>query len=282
MIVVKLMGGLGNQMFQYATAYALSKKHNTRLAVDTSWFNNQSGVSRKATYELNLLGIDAEIAKLEKYEIVPKKPLFKKLTEEKLINFEEKSLLFNPKIFNQGKNLYLNGYWQSEKYFIDYRFDILKVFEFPTKLSRVALSWKSQINKSEAISLHIRRGDYVTNSHTNTVHGVLNLEYYENAVKYLSSYIKNPKVFVFSDDPSWCKENLKLSVNYEIVSGPNSIEDMYLMSICRHNIIANSSFSWWAAWLNKNDSKIVIAPFNWFNDKSLKSKDIVPSSWKRI
>lgn len=282
MIIVKLMGGLGNQMFQYATGYALSKDKNTDLSIDKSWFDNQNGVARKATYELDLLNVSANSIDYSDLTVLKRKPYIKKLADLEVVGYDERSLAYDKYIYRLGSNIYLNGYWQTEKYFNHHREEILREFMVTAVISPKAKEWESKIVNSNSISLHIRRGDYATNVHTNAVHGLMPLDYYYNSIDYLKNKIESPKAYVFSDDPNWCKENLKLPIDCEFVQDTSGIEDMYLMSKCKHNIIANSSFSWWGAWLNQNDSKIVIAPKKWFNDTSIISKDIVPESWQRI
>jgi hypothetical protein len=140
----------------------------------------------------------------------------------------------------------------------------------------------SKIESCNSISLHVRRGDYVQNKITNQFHGLCSLKYYNNAIHYIEMKIKNIEIFVFSDDISWCKENLKYNLPIHFMDTNDAHSDLYLMTKCKHNIIANSSFSWWGAWLNTNKEKIVIAPKQWFADQSVITQDIIPAQWIKL
>lgn len=136
-----------------------------------------------------------------------------------------------------------------------------------------------------AVSLHVRRGDYVSNLTINQFHGTCSLEYYNQAIAQIAKKVETPHFFVFSDDPEWVKSNLKIDYSITIVDHNNAdknYEDIRLMSLCKHHIIANSSFSWWGAWLCRNPNKIVIAPLKWFNDKSINTTDLIPDGWIKI
>lgn len=179
---------------------------------------------------------------------------------------------------------YLAGYWQSEKYFLKKLSLIRTDFIFRNTLTNKNLEFAQQIAEVNSISLHIRRGDYVSNKKTNTMHGTCDLDYYYAAIKYISSRVENPFFFIFSDDIEWARDNLKLNPPYRYVDhnyDKESYNDMHLMSLCRHHITANSSFSWWGAWLSTGTDKIVVAPKNWFR-KSINTKDLVPSNWYQI
>jgi hypothetical protein len=198
--------------------------------------------------------------------------------------FQEESLAFNPSIFATAIT-YATGYWQSEKYFSDIS-DIIRreftVKKEPAGLNRQILA---KIDSVNAVSLHIRRCDYVTNAVALKTLGALSLDYYFNALNIIIKQIKNPHVFVFSDNMQWAKENLKKSFPIYFLDYNDKdadFEDMRLMSRCKHNIIANSSFSWWGAWLNKNPDKIVIAPEKWFSEYDGNTLDLIPNKWLRI
>jgi Glycosyl transferase family 11 len=175
----------------------------------------------------------------------------------------------------------LDGYWQSEKYFIDCSKLIRKDFTFKNELDSYNLKLKSKIDKTNSVSIHIRRGDYVNNLNTNATHGLCSIDYYIKAVNYITERIESPYFFVFSDDIEWAKKNIMLNFPCQFIShniGSKSYLDMQLMSLCKHNVIANSSFSWWGAWLNSNDNKIVIAPRKWFAVNT-DICDLIPSNW---
>ena len=140
------------------------------------------------------------------------------------------------------------------------------------------------ISQTNSVSLHIRRGDYVSNQKTNQTHGTCDLDYYQRCITEIEKEVENPYFFVFSDEIEWVKENLKINHPAEYVdqnTGDKSYEDMRLMSQCKHNVIANSSFSWWGAWLNSYPDKIVFAPKRWFASDKHNTKDLIPEGWKK-
>ena len=160
----------------------------------------------------------------------------------------------------------------------------MQQFTLKNEIHPKTQQYKQEIIATESVSLHVRHGDYVTNADTNSFHGVCSLDYYKNAVSKIKQEMPLP-FFIFSDDIIWAKENLDFIGNMTFIEYNGATpdhEEMYLMSLCQHNIIANSSFSWWGAWLNQNPNKIIIAPQNWFNDVSLDTKDLIPNEWIRL
>lgn len=186
-----------------------------------------------------------------------------------------------PGIMEVSHNAYLAGYWQSEKYFSDVAETVRADFTFRLSLSRQNAELAERIGQTMAVSLHIRRGDYASNPKANAAHGLCSLEYYRQAVQHVAEHIECPEFFIFSDDIAWAKSNLKIDFPCWYVDqnqGAESYNDMRLMSLCRHHIIANSSFSWWGAWLNPHPDKTVVAPKKWFaNDGNV--EDLFPASW---
>ena len=173
------------------------------------------------------------------------------------------------------------GYWQSEKYFVERSETIRSDFTFRIPLDVCNRELVATLDRANTVSLHIRRGDYANNSKTKATHGLCSLDYYQAAVNYVAERVESPRFFVFSDDIAWAKENLKIKFPCQYIGhnqGTNSYIDMQLMSLCKHHIIANSSFSWWGAWLNPNVSKIVIAPSRWFA-KPTNVHDLFPPGW---
>lgn len=295
MIIIKLIGGLGNQMFQYATGRRAAYINKTELKLDTSWFNNPEGAIKR-DYLLNVFNIKEifaskqEIDKLKgknKNLLVLFNKKFSKITKPyyKQSCVVQRFFHFNKNILKVSNNIYLQGHWVSEKYFKEIEEIIRNEFIFKDKPDKANQKMISRIKNCDSVSIHIRRGDYVTDQKTNQFHGIIDLNYYFRSIEYITSKIKSPHFFIFSDDLQWAKQNLHLKfpcvyVNHNI--GKKDYEDMRLMSYCQHNIIANSSFSWWGAWLNKNSDKIVIAPKKWFRDKSINTKDLIPQSWMKI
>lgn len=287
------MGGLGNQLFQYSAGRVLSLKHNTELQFDLSYLK----ADPKQEYtkrDLELTYFDVNVTEVSPSDLTRFKggSIFQKV-KRKLIgnrlsgNFvaNETEFKFLPEFNSYPRNTYLNGYWQCEKYFIQIREQLLKELVIKKSKTNEVLNAEKEIKSANSVSLHIRRGDYVTRKSSTELHGLLSLDYYYKAIEKIKE--KNPTitVFVFSDGIDWVKENLKLTDKCFYVdfnTGSNSVFDMYLMSLCKHNIIANSSFSWWGAWLNQNPDKIVIAPKNWFAKEELINNNVVPETWLQM
>ena len=271
MIITRISGGLGNQMFQYAIAKSIAKKNDDMFKLDTSFYPKQT--LRK--YELSFLNIEENIAsekeciKLRGKEdfLFKVKRKFKfAIKRPKSYTFEENITSFDKNIWSKTGEIYLDGFWQNEDYFKDIRDDILKDFSLKIAISNEANKHLYNIKNSQSISLHVRRGDYVQDSHTNSVHGTCDLEYYKKTIEYINNKITSPIFYIFSDDISWCKENFSFLENKIFVDDTKSaFDDLELMQNCKHNIIANSTFSWWGAWMNENKNKIVISPEIWFS-----------------
>ena len=285
MIVVKLMGGLGNQMFQYAAGRRLSYLLDVDLKLDLNGFPDPN--NRK--FSLGCFNID--IRKASKSEIEDLKyqraTIFHKLLGRhpklKQTYIQERTIDFCSEILHLTDGVYLDGYWQSEKYFKDTESVIRKDFiiKFPLTGKNYELS---QVMKStNSVGVHVRRGDYVSNSKTNEFHGVCSKDYYFKGLEHLAGHTNELYLFVFSDDLEWVKKNMRFpyKVKY-ICNNKNDYEDLRLMTHCRHNIIANSSFSWWGAWLNENSAKKVIAPKYWFPLLPYNDQDRLPEDWIRI
>ena len=294
MIIVKLIGGLGNQMFQYAAGRYLAHLHQTELLVDTSFLEkNPNGAYTKRELELSVFNLDLKIATkddVKKFNIEGSTKYSRALQRHLPILFSnlyaaESGIQYQKEFLNYPKNTYMDGFWQSERYFKPIESLLLAEFTPKEDLNSENQNWLNKISTVESVSMHIRRGDYVSNKNAQQHHGNLSLDYYLNALKLIKETHKQVEVFIFSDDLDWCKANLNLDNEIHFVDAnqkQNFHLDMFLMSYCKHNIIANSSFSWWAAWLNQNVNKIVVAPLNWFSDKSLNTKDLIPSSWKQV
>lgn len=286
MIIIKIIGGLGNQMFQYVYAKALQQKGH-EVKIDISAFETYK---LHGGYQLDKYNIDLESSTKDENDKFYKNTFFYKVLRRFGMDFsrriKEKSLVFDNRFLEIEDNSYLDGYFQCEKYFKDIREIILKQFTINLELSSYAKEIENKIlNSQNSCSIHIRRGDYIVGNNIN-IHGACDIEYYKKAIQYLEEKVENINYFIFSDDIEWVKENLAIENAIYIDSKEKRIphEDIYLMSLCKNNIIANSSFSWWGAWLNQNEKKIVIAPKRWFADDKLESqsKDIVCESWVRI
>lgn len=290
MIIIKVMGGLGNQMFQYSF-YKQLKSQIKDAKLDLSVFEN---CNLHNGYELNkIFNVDEDIASKDEImklsEDYSNNQIFRRIKRKffgiKRTHYVQRDFGYNKLDFIGNMNdLYLEGYWQSEKYFSDVKDVIVKEFTFKNKLTNKNKEIVKLIKDSNSISVHIRRGDYIFNPEASKIYsGICNLEYYKNALDIIKNNVSKPQFLVFSDDMDWVKNNLSLEscVYVDWNKNQESYIDMQLMSLCKHNIIANSTFSWWGAWLNSNENKIVIAPKKWFNTNA-NTTDLIPESWKRI
>lgn len=289
MIITRLIGGIGNQMFQYAAGRRLANTHNTDLFLDLTGFT--SDTLRK--YELDIFRIHAKIASPELIQHVPFsrkdavrlgiRHLF--FGEIRALFIKEPSIAFNKTVVSLPDNVYLDGYWQSEKYFAEIADILRKDFSFVPPPSAINQELLEEIGGCNSVSVHVRRGDYVSNPIAKKIHGVLGIDYYIRALNLMEENVKDPQIFVFSDDIPWVRENLKTNLPLHFIDFngvEKNYEDLRLMINCQHNIIANSSFSWWGAWLGSNSEKIVIAPKKWFNQSNMGTKDLIPDSWIKI
>ncbi len=198
--------------------------------------------------------------------------------------YEETTYSFDEKVFTPRQEIYLQGYWQSEKYFKEINHILLQEFKLPAAPDRENARLTNEITNCESVSIHVRRSDYVSNPKTSTIHVCCSVDYYMKAVELVKSRIATPRFFIFSDDPDWAEANLKFG-NCQIIrnnSMDSGEEDLRLMCLCRHNIIANSSFSWWGAWLNQNDKKLIVSPRQWFHVSRFDSPDRIPDDWEKL
>ncbi|MDD2757930.1 MAG: alpha-1,2-fucosyltransferase [Patescibacteria group bacterium] len=282
MIITKLIGGLGNQMFQYSLGRSLSLKNNDELKLDvTNYAGNQEGITPRQ-YALGVFNIKEKFAsQTEIDKLKTKNIFFKKIGLVKKTHYlEKRANSYDDRVMEITGDAYLEGFWQTEKYFKNIRETLLKDFSLRDKISDPAEAFVAKIQSAPSASIHIRRGDYVSRAAASAHHGTCSLDYYERAIGYLKSKNQSTVFFVFSDDISWAKDNLKES-DLIFVSSPEikDYEELILMANCQDNITANSAFSWWGAWLNKNPDKIVIAPKKWFRNDGANRHDIIPGNW---
>lgn len=275
MVLVQLNGGLGNQLFQYAAAKSLSLHHNVQVKVDLSLYEN----NKERKCELDSLNIPLQVASKEEIGRFTSDSLVTKIVNRlKRKVYREPAFHFNPDFFKTPGDVYLKGYWQSEKYFSKYWPVISHEFSVKSQLVNNVANFAAKLRSENSVAVHIRRGDYL-NSIVQDYHGILDWDYYDRALK----KFPDARFYFFSDDIEFVKAQLQIDMPYEFVSGTKlAIEDFYLMSQCRHNIIANSSFSWWAAYINNNPEKTVIAPQKWFNKAGHNTEDLIPPGWQRV
>ena len=292
MIISNIVGGLGNQMFQYAAGRSLSLRLNLPLFLDISDLTNYK---LHYGYQLNhifrgqfdiannsllgeVLGFQNNFAlkRILKYDSL-KFLRSRHYVIEPFFKYTDIS-------GDISQKAYICGYWQSEKYFKEHAAIIRDDFRFKSELNEINSKISQLILSVNAISIHIRRGDYISSKSTNALLGICPLDYYDAAIKKISSKVSRPHFFIFSDDVEWVKKNLKINHDHYFINhnhGSDSFNDMRLMSMCKHHIIANSNFSWWGAWLNSRKDKIVIAPKNWFK-KPVDNRDLIPQTWLTV
>ena len=296
MVIVRLSGGIGNQMFQYAAARRLALATGAPLKLDLGWFTIIPPGDTPRQYELQAFNSVQDVASpkevkaLRGVDIARWPKLVKRflnstglLLKKSLVT--EKQYHFDPDILQLHGDVYLDGFWQSVKYFADVEDVIRKDFTVKPASAPDNERMAETIQGAEAVSIHVRRGDYITNQAAVQYHGVSSMDYYRAGISEMTARVKNPHYFVFSDDPEWVKSNLKADAALTHIgqNGPDKgYVDLRLMSLCKHHIIANSSFSWWGAWLSTNPDKIVIAPKRWFNRDDIDTSDLIPQGWLRL
>jgi hypothetical protein len=293
MVVVRLLGGLGNQMFQYACGRAVAARAGSRLLLDTSDIALSTPAVRRR-HQLHVFNIKAKPVSSEVMERLFELPKNLYQWQEwiesggkrpPMSRLVERYFHFDPAILHAGDNVYLDGFFQSEKYFLDQVEIIRRDFTLRLGLEfRMNRDLLPQVEQCESVSIHVRRGDYASDKKTNQFHGLCPPEYYRRCLEHVAAQVRNPVFFLFSDEPDWVRENLHLSQPVTLVSNGRlkDYEELRLMSLCRHHIIANSSFSWWGAWLDPRPDKIVCAPEHWFADKLINTSDLIPEGWIRF
>ena len=291
MIIVKLIGGLGNQLFQYSFGRLLSHKNNSVLKLDTSAFYNY----KLHNYSLNHFNIkESIISETERNFFFFDSPtlnitVLKHITP-KFFRFSSKyikakDIYFHSDYLDLRGDFYLEGYWQSENFFVEIRDILLNELTVNTPITKSNSDYLDNIKATNSVSLHIRRADYLDNLKTNSVHGVCEINYYNKAVNKIFENVTDPVFFVFTDDHEWVKKELNIGCPFNLIEGNNAefnYEDLRLMKNCKHNIIANSTFSWWGAWLNNNIDKLIIAPKQWFLTDEYSAKDILPKNFIKL
>jgi len=291
MVISAISGGLGNQLFQYAAGRALAERLNAPLKLEKEWYR----YSKDRKFQLELFNIQATVITSEReedYLAHLKRASIGVLMRAgrrlripgTILPLLDRRQGFDERFLTVDGDVYLSGNWQTERYFKSIADKIRQELTFKSKPDSENRAMLDQIAGTEAVMLHVRRGDYVKNAETNVYHGVCGLDYYQKAVVLTQERVSNPHFFIFSDDPEWTAANLKLDRPSTYVThntGRHDEEDLRLMMHCRHFIVANSSFSWWGAWLSANPSKQVIGPKRWFATSEI-SSDLAPLEWTVI
>lgn len=286
MIIVKLSGGLGNQLFQYALGRHLAVLNQTELKLDSSFPENSHPWTYRS-FGLDVFNIKAvKATESEIQQMIGRRNLFQRFVtfwyNRSSAYRKEPHFHFYEPVLDLKDNHYLEGYWQSENYFADVADLIRQELTLKSPLSGHSQAAKERIRQSNSVSVHIRRGDYLTCSKANRYLQPCDLAYYQKAADYIGRHVENPVFFVFSDEPKWAKQHFILPFPLYYEEGNAAHEDLLLMASCRHHIIANSTFSWWGAWLNQDPHKIVIAPQQWFSAGRFDTRDLLPESWIRL
>lgn len=292
MIFIRLNGGLGNQLFQYAAARALAIKYQTSLVLDQGDLFVRHKTITERSYELYHFYLadkdggniyckkSAALVVIRLLDII--KNLAMKLPD---FYYKETSLDFQPIPWRENKILILQGYFQSHKYFEVYRRQLLEELSINQKISGENEAFLALIKQTNSVSLHVRRGDYISNPSAANFHGACAMEYYHQAIKLLESRYESLSYFIFSDDISWCREKFSFLENKNFVDCNSSLNahlDLHLMRNCKYHIIANSSFSWWGAWLANYGCGTVLYPKQWFANEPVNYESRFPQEWEGI
>ena len=290
MIVVELSGGMGNQLFQTATAAALAKKRNVEFVLSTTQLDDRSKKAHFTyrNFALEPFGLQSHVQDNPFKSLLPHASdgILKRI-KRRLKGLDvhyERNLSFDGTVLELGKTAYLNGYYQSERYFVSEKAYVQKLLTVHNGLGNEVAN-KIRLNTSKKVlGVHVRRGDYVQDAQINAIHGAMPIEYYKQAYQHVQGQTPIDSVLIFSDDPDWADQNLSGIFDCEVAVSRNlsGLEDFELMRSCSSFIIANSSFSWWAAWLGETDKTVVVAPKKWFNDPGKNSDDLIPERWIRL
>lgn len=275
MVVSKIHGGLGNQLFMYAIGYAMARRNNDKLTLDATLI-----ATDMRDYGLGSLNLKYD----KLYKIRKDRPYFVKVALRKLLHSymyvryrmvkEKQGAIYDQEVANAKGNIMLDGYWVTYKYCEPYKAELQKMFVPTYQTSASFNKLQSEMKHTNSISLHVRRGDYVA------LGICLEVEYYKRAVEYMLQHVENPTFYVFSNDMDFCKDFLKdinakiVFVKYDMVDP--AVDDLLLMQSCHHNIIANSTFSWWGAYMNATLGQIVVCP------KEKVEDDKYPKEWIKI
>lgn len=285
MILVRLRGGLGNQLFQFAAGLSLARRLSSRLRLDISSY----ALPGQRSFSLGVFDLESngvcDVGHQLDLSLFHK--IARLLGRSGIKVFREDAFSFDEGFLGLEGKVILDGYWQSEKYFSNCSEELREILTIRKPISLSSSLILKKIEESNStVAVHVRRGDYVSSKLANSIHGTCTSEYYREAVRVISDASRaKPRFFIFSDDIDWAENNLHFphdSVFVRRSGGVPDWEDLLLMTRCSSNIIANSSFSWWAAWLNPNPEKVVVAPKLWFKDDTKDTADLLPESWLKV
>ncbi len=299
MIIARLAGGLGNQMFQYAAGLRLATLHSVPLKLDLSFLLDRTPVQTHVfrDFDLGIFKLDTAVATdKDRGRFYPPAGAIRRTLLNRVIGrlqhrqiFKQQTVNFDPRVLSLGSETYLEGYFQDERYFTDIEPEIRRRFSLApdeSSLPPATRALAQLIRGQSCICLNVRRGDYVNHPFANNFHGVCTIDYYTRALQELRARGIHDRVMVFSDDQTWSRENFTDPDVFTIVgdehAGERYATKFWLMTLCRHFIIPNSTFAWWAAWLNQSDGKVVVRPSQWVRAAEYKDQDICPASWIRV
>jgi hypothetical protein len=289
LIIVKLQGGLGNQMFQYAIARSLATRYATGYALDHHFLESREPQATHVfrNYDLDIFTLQAPKATAAQIaNFFPSPSIANRLRKLSLLRryhfIIEPHFHYYPEVFERSKHCYLDGYWQSEKYFQPVAEELRTAFRFSLPILPASQELLQQLQLSGSVCLNVRRSDFVTN----TFHTLCSMRYYRHAMELIRGRVANARFFVFSDDKDWCRQQFAGEAGVEVVgeehNGFKYGNFLQLMSACRHFIIPASSYGWWAVWLANRNDNIVIAPDRWFSYPDWDIRDLMPDRWIKL
>lgn len=280
------MGGLGNQLFQFAAGRRLAVRHGAELVLDLGWFKHEGRtLARSRPYALDGFEFDARSTvfhprALRAFEERRRSPLSRRRLD--VIRQRDGDQAVDERVLEAPDDVLLIGYWQSEAYFLDVADLVRSEVRIRAAPTARYAAFDALVERASAVAVHVRRGDYVSNPTTKAFHGVLGRDYYRRAVAHVAERVRDPVLVAFSDEPGWVERELASDLSLTVVSGGDAFQELRLMSRCVHHIIANSSFSWWGAWLGERAGSVVVAPARWFADPDIDASRIVPERWQRL
>ncbi|WP_026510592.1 alpha-1,2-fucosyltransferase [Butyrivibrio sp. LC3010] len=292
MVFVRIMGGLGNQLFQYSVGYALSQRENQDLVLDYSYFGN----NKKRQFKLHFMNIPNDVLFMDGVSniwcsLLKNKFLNKGLRvlgvenpyigENKLYILESRFIIMDSFYIEGASLYYLDGYFQSPKYFEKYRSELIKQFQFGDEITHSVEKYINEVRKNESVAVHVRRGDFLTarNDYTG-FHYLLDASYYNKAFMYINDRLNDPVFYCFSDDIDWMRNVIdeRYNIKYITIRDSNSdLKEFEIMKNCKHFITANSTYSWWASWLNTDSESIHIVP-----SRPYGNDEMIPNSWIKL
>lgn len=294
MIIVKIKGGLGNQLFQYAFGLYLKNSLNSEVfyCIDVDKKNKNLTKRELGISKFNFTLKTVDYKSVERYKLFDSgildriehklHRLFPILNYNGYVVEPTNHEMISTKFIRN--NCFYDGYWQNLNYLKSNNQSLIENLKLKDGIKDENTFNKIKSVENNSVSIHVRRGDYISIKKNADIFSISSIDYYKKAIEIIEKKITNPEYFIFSDDIEWCKLNFKVG-NFHFITGNSAEQDLLLMSKCRHNIIANSTFSWWAAWLNNYENKIVIAPYNWYVDSKLNKRlngDFILDNWLQI